>query len=336
MTSRPLRLATLAAFVVALCLVLAAAPDPASARLKPFVPARAIPASATLPAPNAATALPGVDHSAAVWGDYDNDGERDILLAGCTDSGSIAGIYRNDGGAFTDIGAGLPGACDGSAAWGDYDNDGDLDFALAGSDAGRFSAIYRNDGGTFTDIQAGLPGTTTGAVEWGDYDNDGDLDIVLTGAGHGYSDNARVYRNDGGGAFTEIVGGLTAVQESSTAWGDYDNDADLDLLLTGINYSGVLPVLVASVYSNNSTTPNTAPSAPSGLAVAAISGDTVTLTTCALAPPPAQATCWPLPPTPSPASAACPPPATPDRAYLPPSTFTTPSPAQPTTGAYRP
>jgi hypothetical protein len=92
-----------------------------------------------------------------------------------------------------------------SLAWGDYDNDGDLDLALAGRDTvGPLSKIYRNDGGTlvndgndggntFTDIGAGLTGVYACSLAWGDYDNDGDLDLALAG-----SNVTKVYRLDGG------------------------------------------------------------------------------------------------------------------------------------------
>ncbi len=84
-------------------------------------------------------------------------------------------------------------------AWGDYDNDGDLDILLAGSTGSdsAISRIYRNDGGTFTDIEAGLPGVFSGSVAWGDYDNDGDLDLLLTTSGIGIGTSG-LYRNDGG------------------------------------------------------------------------------------------------------------------------------------------
>ncbi len=84
---------------------------------------------------------------------------------------------------FSDIDAGLTGVDYSSADWGDYDNDGDLDILLTGTAAGlhRVSRVYRNNGGTFTDIGALLPGVHWGSAAWGDYDNDGDLDILLTG-----------------------------------------------------------------------------------------------------------------------------------------------------------
>jgi len=53
------------------------------------------------------------------------------------------------------------------------------------------------------------------------------------------------------------------VSFSSVAWGDYDNDGDLDLLLTG----DVNSIPLARLYRNNSTVANTPPGAPSGLSV---------------------------------------------------------------------
>jgi len=94
------------------------------------------------------------------WGDYDADGDLDILLSG-TDGG-VGGYYstvfRNDGlGTFTDSGAGLTGVANGGAAWGDYDSDGRLDIGLTGyyydgvdgyMGWHRFAGIYRNDSAT--------------------------------------------------------------------------------------------------------------------------------------------------------------------------------------------
>jgi hypothetical protein len=183
--------------------------------------------------------LTGVHAGSVAWGDYDNDGDLDILLTG---SGAGSKVYRNDGtSGFTDIGAGLARAWFSSVAWGDYDNDGDLDILLAGSSPAR---VYRNDGGgAFTDIEAGLPSVTSSSVAWGDCDNDGDLDILLTGSGAG----SKVYRNDGPSGFTDIGAAMTAVTISSVAWGDYDNDGDLDILLTGGANLGP----VSKVYRND-------------------------------------------------------------------------------------
>ena len=75
-----------------------------------------------------------------------------------------------------------------------------------------------------------------GSVAWGDYDNDGDLDILLTGI-HFIRYDSKIYRNNGNNTFTEQTSiSLTGVRWSSAAWGDYDNDGDLDILLTGCYY----------------------------------------------------------------------------------------------------
>jgi hypothetical protein len=70
-----------------------------------------------------------------------------------------------------------------------------------------------------------------------------------------------VYRNDGGN-FVDIVAGLPGVSQGSVAWGDYDNDGDLDILLTG--YTG--SEWISRVYRNDAATaPNTEPSTPANL-----------------------------------------------------------------------
>jgi len=186
--------------------------------------------------------LPGVRHGVAEWGDYDSDGDLDIVLTGLGDAGRLARVYRNGGdGVFADIDAELAGVSSGDAAWGDFDNDGDLDIVLAGSGvAGPLARVYRNDGaGIFLDIGAGLPGVWHGATgSWSDYDNDGDLDILLTGYAYSGSDISRIYRNDGDGSFVNSGVDLADVRSGATAWGDCDNDGDLDLLLTGDRGAG--------------------------------------------------------------------------------------------------
>ncbi len=185
--------------------------------------------------------LTGVDMSSAAWGDYDNDGDLDIILGGFTGSNSlyISKIYRNDGNnTFININANLLGIARGAVIWGDYDNDGDLDVLLNGhqnSSPYYLSKIYRNDGfDTFTDINANLLNADYSTAAWGDYDNDGDLDILLTGAVGLPPYQTKIYRNNGNSTFTEINTNLTGVARGSTAWGDYDNDGDLDILLTGL------------------------------------------------------------------------------------------------------
>jgi hypothetical protein len=189
---------------------------------------------------NANVTLPGVDTGSVAWADFDNDGRLDILLTGYSSSGAISQVWRNLGnGNFSNINAGLPGVFYSSVAWGDFDNDGRPDILLTGTTngfvTGNLSQVWRNLGnGAFSNLNAKLPGVSQGAVALGDYDNDGRLDILLTG----YSSNgpiSQIWRNLGNGAFTNINAGLPGVYQSSVAWGDFDNDGHLDILLTGID-----------------------------------------------------------------------------------------------------
>ncbi len=128
--------------------------------------------------------LINVSRSAVAWGDYDNDGDLDLLITGWTGSDRIARVYRNDGAAtFTDIVAGLIPVESGAVAWVDIDADGDLDIVLTGMGAsGPVARVYRNASGTFSDAgSAGLPGVAYESVAAGDCDNDGDLDLIVTG-----------------------------------------------------------------------------------------------------------------------------------------------------------
>jgi hypothetical protein len=217
------------------------------------------------------------------WGDYNNDGYPDILLTGQEKGGaSVSKVYRNNGNnTFTEqTGIHLTGVLGSSVAWGDYNNDGYLDILLTGaSSEGIVSRIYGNNGdNTFTE-QTGisLTGVMNGSVAWGDYNNDGYLDILLTGTTNGNNNGAitKIYRNNGDNSFTEQTGiSLTGVASSSVAWGDYDNDGDLDILLTGLSANGQI---ISKIYRNDIVNPNTKPSIPANLN-AAINNGIVTFT----------------------------------------------------------
>ena len=197
-----------------------------------------------------ASQLPGVLEGSVDWGDYDNDGDLDLLLTGLLGSlDNFAGVFRNDGGRFTDIEAGLTGIRRGGIAWVDYDVDGDLDILTTGridNVINRRTFLYSNDEGVFTPESTPFPDVDLSSVAWGDYDEDGDPDLLITGT-TGSEFVARVFRNDGG-SFADINAGLPGVEFSSARWGDADNDGDLDIFLSG----AVPGDRLAAVYINNS------------------------------------------------------------------------------------
>ncbi len=168
------------------------------------------------------------------WADYDKDGDIDLYIA---NFGSANKLFRNDGsGVFSDATGGTPlgDAGDGcGVAWGDYDNDGDLDLYLVNGSYQANKLFRNNGGGSFTDVTSPpLNDALFGiGAAWGDYDNDGDLDLYLVNGNQGAN---KLFRNNGGGSFTDVTSGPLGDPSSGydCAWGDYDNDGDLDLYLT--------------------------------------------------------------------------------------------------------
>ena len=194
------------------------------------------------------TGLPGLFSGDVEWGDYDNDGDLDILMSGEFSSyENRAGVYRNNGGSFEDIGARLTGTSWGQVSWVDYDSDGDLDILMTGridKQLTRRTLLYRNDHGTFHEVYDGLPDVDLGEIAWGDYDKDGDPDLLLTGT-TGSEFITRIYRNTNG-QFSDIGAGLPGVEFSAARWGDIDKDGDLDILLSGAVSGGRL----TEIYEN--------------------------------------------------------------------------------------
>jgi len=197
-----------------------------------------------------------------VVADFDNDGFSDIYVA---NDSAPATLYRNNkNGTFTDIAleAGCAYSVDGKpqagmgVSAGDYDRDGWFDI-IKTNFAGDTSTLYHNVGkATFDDVTfpAGL-GLNTRWLGWGtgfaDFDNDGWLDIFQVN-GHvypevekltteaGYAQRKVLYRNLRNGKFADVsvqVGG--AVMENTpgrgAAFGDYDNDGDIDVVINAVN-----------------------------------------------------------------------------------------------------
>lgn len=173
------------------------------------------------------------------FGDYDNDGDLDLLQTGATNGFPWIKIYNNDRNLnLSLLDLSLRQVWEGSAMWGDYDNDGDLDALICGcSSFGVSTLIYKNNGdNSFTYSNIYLVGVYGGNAVFGDYDNDGDLDVLITGAQGDYPNYnpiTKIYRNEGNDIFTDLTLNLVNVYNSQAKFGDYDNDGDLDFVIMG-------------------------------------------------------------------------------------------------------
>jgi len=191
--------------------------------------------------------------------DYDNDGDLDIFQG---NDHQLNFLFRNDNLRFTDVAIpsgvaanshGVPtGSMHGSI--GDINGDGLIDLLVVDL---RYGALYRNTGnGLFEDItdESGVAGAFAGKGAWGaelfDYDNDGDLDIF---SANGTAEELilqppLLLENNGKGHFKNVGPELcdyfsTKRSGRTMAVWDYDNDGDMDIIVSHIDLQATATLL---------------------------------------------------------------------------------------------
>ncbi len=205
---------------------------------------------------------PGPRYSiSAVSYDFDNDGWPDIYVA--VDSEPSVMFRNNHDGTFSDIAmiAGCAYSEDGHEQAGmgiavaDYDCDGWFDIFKTNFADDTCNLYHNNGDGTFNDVafSTGV-GINNRFVAWGcgfvDYDNDGWQDIIQVNGhvypqidshsiGQSYKNPRLVYRNLGNGHFKDVSAemgpGINETFSSrGAAFGDYDNDGDIDVLVLNL------------------------------------------------------------------------------------------------------
>jgi enediyne biosynthesis protein E4 len=206
---------------------------------------------------------PGYPGFGVLFADLDNDGWPDIYVA--NDSAPHFFFHNNGDGTFTDkaLVAGLALSGDGreqagmGVDAGDYNGDG-LQDVIVTNFSHDYNTLYENHAaGFFTDVSypTGIARGSGPYMGWGvgfvDIDNDGRLDLFVANGhvypqvdGHGigtrYLQRKQLFRNVDGHAFrnvTDEVGGGLLIEKSSrgAAFGDYDNDGRIDIVVTNMN-----------------------------------------------------------------------------------------------------
>lgn len=207
--------------------------------------------------------------SSAVWFDYDNDGTLDLFVGqfaefdpslGCgTDAAGVhhyciphifkprpSWLFHNNGdGTFTDVSKETGIAAQLGKAWGavatDINNDGKLDLFVSNDTVPNF--LYLNRGGRFEEVgfDADVAYSADGrarsgmGVDSADYDNDGWMDLFVANIDE---EIFALYRNLHDGSFENVAmpSGIGMATRWLSGWGlkffDYDNDGDMDLLLS--------------------------------------------------------------------------------------------------------
>jgi hypothetical protein len=208
---------------------------------------------------SAGVAEPGYYGFSVLFSDLDDDGWPDIYVANDSTPNLFFRNQRNGRFGEQALRSGVAVTPDGREQAGmgidagDYDGDGKLDLVKTNFSQ-DYTTLYRNEGdGLFFDasFRSGLAATLGPYLGWGigleDFDNDGWRDLFIAN-GHVYPDIARtgmstyrqrnqVFLNEGRGRFrhvTEDVGGPLLSEQSSrgAAFGDYDNDGDIDILVS--------------------------------------------------------------------------------------------------------
>ena len=232
----------------------------------------------------------GVDNKYALgrgasWGDYDNDGDMDLIVSNLPSSGGTkippttlfknllietgsanfrnatieSNLFRANVKEDREIGGiGNTGA---GVAWADYDNDGDLDLYWKCADYDIDNALFRNNGdGTFTDVTeeagAGIidlvaEAGSQGSPNWTDVNQDGWIDLLVTNEGS----EKILFLNQENGTFKNITRSFRAPSgtvflnpgnANGACIGDIDNDGDMDVFLPTADQSNRLYISLLS------------------------------------------------------------------------------------------
>jgi gliding motility-associated-like protein len=212
------------------------------------------------------TNISGISSGAAVTLDFNNDGKTDLLIAGLNQSGQkVTLLYENKGNfVFESVNTVFEKISDGDIACGDVDGNGYDDVILTGNNASgkKITKLYLNNNGVFSEATSAVFDSLSGSsVDLADFNNDGLPDVLLTGLDNQLFYKTTLYINNGDNTFSKDPSVFPGLIMADAAIADFDNDADLDIFLSGETYTEN----IGEFFSNDEANANHKPSAPTGL-----------------------------------------------------------------------
>ncbi|MEM7575363.1 MAG: T9SS type A sorting domain-containing protein [Bacteroidota bacterium] len=188
-----------------------------------------------------------VSNSAMATEDIDNDGDVDLILTGVNEDGEyVTKLYRqNFNSIFFPLQVSFDGVANGTVDFVDMNYDGKMDVFITGeTESGLLiSKIYLKGNGStnYQEVQeTPFVGVTNGTVNFSDFNGDDYLDVLLTGSDDNNTPIAHMYYNDGTGTFSlNDVVNLEGVSHGAVITADFDNDNDVDIILSGQNENGI-------------------------------------------------------------------------------------------------
>lgn len=192
----------------------------------------------------------GMRDGSIQFGDYDADGDLDILIAGEGKNGAQTLVYRNDrNNVFSLVNTNLIGIHRGEAKWIDYDLDGKPDIFIVGATANGtpYSMMYHNTENTFIPVKTSITALKNSSIAIADVDSDGDDDILVMGETYSGRPTTHLYRNERNRIFRIVSTNFIGLRSGFADWSDMDHDGDQDLLISGESGKGAF----SKVYRND-------------------------------------------------------------------------------------